>query len=312
MVDTQVRPDVSAIRTSLTQIKPTRGMKIFNVVNVTLLSLFAIAILIPFINLVAVSFSDTGAIRAGLVTLLPIANGQVGINTATFQSVFADRWFWINYWNTLRYTVTYVALAMAITTTFAYAISRPNLKGKSFFIGLAVFTMFFGGGIVPNFLLITRVLGWRDQMWAIVVPGALSVFNLLVMKSFFENFPSELIEAGQLDGASHYGIFFRIVLPLSKAVLATMTLFYAVGMWNSWFGAMVYLDSREMFPIMLYLRNLIVGSTVVENIASDDAANIGRNVGAVAMLLTTIPIMCFYPFVQKYFVSGVMLGSVKG
>jgi len=307
MVDTQVRPDVSAIRTSLTQIKPTRGMKIFNVVNVTLLSLFSIAIIVPFVNLIAVSFSSSGAIRAGQVTFWP-----VGFNTATFVSVFRDSWFWLGYWNTVRYTAIYVALAMAITTTFAYAISRPNLRGKSFFIGLAVFTMFFGGGIIPNFLLITRVLGWRDQMWAIVVPGALSVFNLLVMKSFFENFPTELIEAGQLDGASHYGIFFRIVLPLSKAVLATMTLFYAVGMWNSWFGAMVYLDSRPMFPIMLYLRNLIVQSNLVENVSSDDQADIGRNVGAVAMLLTTLPIMCVYPFVQKYFVSGVMLGSVKG
>ena len=307
MVDTQVRPDVSAIRTSLTAIKPTRGMKVFNVVNVTLLSLFAIAIIIPFVNLIAVSFSSTGAIRAGQVTLWP-----VGFNTNTFVSVFGDRWFWIAYWNTIRYTAAYVAVAMALTTTFAYAISRPHLKGKTFFIGLAVFTMFFGGGLIPNFSLITRVLGWRDNMLALIIPGALSVFNMLVMKSFFENFPSELIEAGQLDGASHYKIFFRIVLPLSKAILATMTLFYAVGMWNSWFGAMVYLDSREMFPIMLYLRNLIVSSTVVEDISSGDTADIGRNVGAVAMLLTTLPIMCVYPFIQKYFVSGVMLGSVKG
>jgi len=202
---------------------------------------------------------------------------------------------------------------MALTTTFAYAISRPKLKGKTFFIGFAVFTMFFGGGLIPNFIIVGRYMGLRNTIWAIVVPGALSVFNLLVMKSFFENFPTELEEAAQLDGVSHYGVFFRIVLPLSKAVLATMTLFYAVGQWNSWFGAFIFLDNQEMMPVMMYLRNLIVSSQILpEGATPEDAGNIGRNIGAVAMLLTTLPIMCAYPFVQKYFVSGVMLGSVKG
>jgi putative aldouronate transport system permease protein len=282
-------------------------MRVFNVVNVVVLCLLALSIIIPFINLIAVSFSTTGAIRAGQVTLWP-----VGFNLNTFVSVLNDRWFWQGYWNTLRYTFVYVIIAMSLTTTFAYALSRPRLRGKNIFIGLAVFTMFFGGGLIPNFNLITG-LGWRNTIWAVVIPGAMSVFNLLVMKSFFENFPTELEEAGALDGLSQYGVFVRIVLPLSKAILATMTLFYMVGMWNSWFGAMLYFDNREMFPVMQYLRNLIVTSTSVEDQGNSDAANqIGRNVGAVAMLLTTLPIMLVYPFVQKYFVSGVMLGSVKG
>ncbi|MCL1800890.1 MAG: carbohydrate ABC transporter permease [Promicromonosporaceae bacterium] len=306
MVDTQVRPDVSSIRTSLTQIKPTRGMKAFNVINVTLLSALLVVTVMPFINLIAIAFSSDNAVRMGHVTFWP-----VGANLTTFHAVLTDSWFWQGYWNTLRYTVVGTTFAMILTTTFAYALSRKYLKGKNFFIGIAVFTMFFGGGIIPNFILI-RELGMRNTMWAIVIPGALSVFNMLVMKSFFENFPTELEEAGQIDGLSQYGVFFRIVLPLSKAILATMTLFYGVGAWNSWFGAFIYLDHRDMFPVMMYLRNLIVSSQDPQLVASGDVSNIGRNIGAVAMLLTTLPIMCVYPFIQKYFVSGVMLGSVKG
>ena len=308
MVDTQTRPDVSTVRQSLTSVKPTRGMKAFGIFNIIALTALAIVTIAPFVNLIALSFSTDGAIRAGQVSFWP-----VGFNLNTVRAVLNDGMFWTNYRNTVVYTVVATSIAMAMTTTFAYAVSRPRLKGKTFFIGIAVFTMFFGGGIIPNFILIGNVLGLRNTIWAIVLPGAISVFNMLVMKSFFENFPSELEEAAQIDGLSQYGVFFRIVLPLSKAILATMTLFYAVGNWNGWFGAFIFLDHQEMFPVMMYLRNLIVSSQVLpEGATPEDAGNIGRNIGAVAMLLTTLPIMMVYPFVQKYFVSGVMLGSVKG
>ena len=308
MVDTTTRPDVSSIRASLTSVKPTRGMKIFGVVNIILLSLLAVVTLAPFINLIALSFSTDGAIRAGQVYFWP-----VGFNLNTVRAVLNDSMFWTNYRNTVKYTFLATSFAMIMTTTFAYALSRPRLKGKTFFIGIAVFTMFFGGGLIPNFIIVGRIMGLRNTIWAIVLPGMLSVFNMLVMKSFFENFPSELEEAAMIDGLSQYGVFFRIVLPLSKAILATMTLFYAVGNWNSWFGAFIYLDDQAMMPVTMYLRNLIVSSQVLpEGATPEDAGNIGRNIGAVAMLLTTLPIMAAYPFVQKYFVSGVMLGSVKG
>jgi len=308
MVDIQTRPDVSAIRNSLITVKPTRGMKIFNVINVTILSILAVVTLIPFINLIALSFSSDGAVRAGQVTFWP-----VGFNFDTVRAVVNDPMFWLNYRNTVVYTVIFTALAMVITTTFAYALSRPKLKGKKFFIGLAVFTMFFGGGLVPNFIIVGRYMGLRGSMWAVILPGILSVFNMLVMKSFFESFPTELIEAGELDGLSQYGVFFRIVLPLSKAVLATILLFYFVGQWNSWFGAFMFLDNQEMMPVMMYLRNLIVSSQVLpEGATPEDVANIGRNIGAVAMLLTTLPVLAIFPLAQKHFVNGVMLGSVKG
>jgi putative aldouronate transport system permease protein len=221
--------------------------------------------------------------------------------------------FWTNYGNTLLYTVVGTVIAMAITTTYAYALSKPHLKGRGFFVGIAVFTMFFGGGLIPNYILVASLLGWRNSIWAVVVPGALSVFNLLVMKSFFENFPVDLEEAAAIDGLSTYGVFLKIVLPLSKAVLATMTLFYSVSLWNSWFAAFLYMDDKDLFPVTVYLRNLIAAATGTQEITGGgESVQVAANIQSVTMLLTVLPIVCLYPFIQRYFVSGVMLGSVKG
>jgi putative aldouronate transport system permease protein len=233
-----------------------------------------------------------------------------GFNVTTFGAVMSDSLFWVNYRNTVVYTVVATLIAMAMTTTFAYALSKKNLKGRSFFVGIAVFTMFFGGGLIPNYLLINS-LGFKNTIWAIVIPNAISVFNLLIMKSFFENFPSDLEEAAAIDGLSTYGVFARIVLPLSKAVLATMVLFYAVSFWNSWFQAFLYMDRSELYPVTIYLRNLLAAATSMEDMGSDNV-QIASNVQAVTMVLTVLPIVCVYPFTQRYFVSGVMLGSVKG
>ncbi|MBZ2198237.1 carbohydrate ABC transporter permease [Occultella gossypii] len=301
----QAVPDVAAVRRSTTAIKDTRGYKAFSVANVVVLTLICALTLYPFINLVAKAFSSEGFIIAGQVNLIPR-----GFNITTFAAVLSDDMFWINYRNTVIYTVVATAIAIAMTTTFAYAISRKELKGRQFFIGLAVFTMFFSGGLIPNYLLINE-LGFKNTIWAIVIPNAISVFNLLIMKSFFENFPAELEEAAAIDGLSTYGVFFRIVIPLSKAVLATMVLFYAVAFWNSWFSAFLYLDRAELYPVTVYLRNLLAAATGTEGLGSD-GAQIAANVQSVTMVLTVLPIICLYPFIQKYFVSGVMLGSVKG
>jgi putative aldouronate transport system permease protein len=199
-----------------------------------------------------------------------------------------------------------------LTTTFAYAIAKKDLKGRGLFIGIAVFTMFFNGGLIPNYVLISS-LGMRDSIWAVVLPNAISVFNLLIMKSFFENMPRELEEAAAIDGLTQYGVLFKVVLPLSKAIVATMVLFYAVANWNSWFTAFLYLDKPEMFPVTIYLRNMIAGVTTAGS-AGGTAENVGQiaaNIQSVTIVLTVIPILCVYPFVQKYFFSGVMLGSVK-
>jgi putative aldouronate transport system permease protein len=307
VADLDLTPDIAGVRNSLTQVKDTTGTRVFRVVNATILTIITAVTVYPFLNLIAKAFSSEGAIAAGQVNILP-----VGFNLTTFRVAMSDSLFWTNYRNTVVYTVVGTAIAMALTTTFAYAISRPRLRGRTAFIGIAVFTMFFSGGLIPNYILVTQWLHMRNTIWAMVLPGAISVFNLLVMKSFFESFPNELEEAAELDGMSTYGVFFRIVLPLSKAVLATMVLFYAVAQWNSWFGAFLYLTDKEKFPVMMYLRNIIAGAQGVQDGTQAESVQIGANIQSVTMLLTVLPILCVYPFIQKYFVSGVMLGSVKG
>lgn len=284
--------------------------KVFTVVNTVALVLICLVTLYPFITVVAQSFSSSGAIKAGLVNIWP-----VGFNVDTYIAVGQNEMFWTNYRNTVLYTVVGTTIAMLLTTTFAFVIAKEHLRGRNFLIGIAVFTMFFNGGIIPNYVLISS-LGMKNTMWAVVLPGAISVFNLLVMKSFFENIPRELEEAAQIDGLGWFGIYTRIVLPLSKPVIATMTLFYAVAYWNDWFGAFLYLDQRELFPVTLFLRNLIAGASTAatEGAAATGTSSeaIAANIQSVTMILTLLPILLVYPFVQRYFVSGVMLGSVKG
>lgn len=283
--------------------------KVFRVFNVTILVLIVALTFYPFINIVAQSFSSESYINSGKVNLWP-----KGFNVDTYKIIVKDSMFWINYKNTVVYTVVGTCIQMIMTTMFAYALSKKRLLGREFFTMFAVFTMFFGGGLIPNYVLV-KSLGMGNTMWAIVVPGAISVFNMLIMKTFFQNIPDELEEAAIMDGSSTYGTLFKIVLPLSGPVLATMVLFYSVGNWNAWFPAFIYLEDKDLFPVQIYLRNLIKGADSSRSVGAtgaDDLAQISSNIKAVTMVLTVLPILCVYPYVQKYFVSGVMLGSVKG
>jgi putative aldouronate transport system permease protein len=191
-------------------------------------------------------------------------------------------------------------------------LSKKHLKGRALLVGIAVFTLFFNGGIIPNYVLVNG-LGLRNTLWAIVLPNAVSVFNLLVMKAFFETLPLELEEAAAVDGMGTYGILLRIVLPLSKAIIATMVLFYAVAYWNSWFSAFLYMDQSNLFPVTVYLRNLIAGATggTNEGMSSDTQLQIAANIKAVTVVLTVLPVLLVYPFIQRYFVTGILLGAVK-
>ncbi len=283
------------------------GRRVFQWVNGVFLTLVVIVTVYPFLTVLAQSFSDVSYIRSGQVNVIPR-----GFNIDTYRFMAGDPMFWTNYRNTVVYTVVATAIAMVLTTCYAYVLSKKHLKGRKVLIGIAVFTMFFTGGLIPNYVLING-LGMTNTMWAVVVPNAISVFNLLVMKTFFENLPVELEEAAAIDGMNTYRILLRIVLPLSKAVMATMVLFYAVSFWNSWFTAFLYLSKTELFPVTVYLRNLIAAATSSTSIGADftDMA-VAANIKAVAVVLIVIPILGVYPFVQKYFVSGVMLGAVKG
>ncbi|MFF3855372.1 carbohydrate ABC transporter permease [Micromonospora sp. NPDC002575] len=289
--------------------RPTRGYRVFQAVNALILTGVVIVTLYPFVNIVARSLSDEAYIIAGRVNLVPR-----GFNLTTYKLVMSDALFWTNYRNTVVYTVVATAISIVLTTCYAYVLSKPRLKGRGTLVGIAVFTMFFSGGLIPNYVLITS-LGMKNTIWAVVVPNAINVFNLLVMKAFFESLPEELEEAAAVDGLNTYGTLLRIVLPLSKAIIATMVLFYAVSFWNSWFTAFLYLDQQEMFPVTVYLRNLIAGATGAQSaggVAEADAVQAAATLQAVTIVLTTLPILAVYPFIQRYFVSGVMLGAVKG
>jgi len=304
-----VQPRARASRSSGATVGRSRGERVFGVVNVAVLLLAVAVTLFPFLTVIAQSLSSEKYIDMGAVSIWPR-----GWNIDTYKVVMADPMFWTNYRNTVVYTAVATAISMFLSTIFAYAISKKELRGRGFFIGLAVFTMFFSGGLIPNYVLVNG-LHMTNTIWAVVIPNAISVFNVLIMKSFFENMPSELEEAAAIDGLSVYGTLWRIVLPLSKAVLATMFLFYAVANWNSWFQAFIYLDRSDMFPVTIYLRNLIAGASSAQTSganAASDLTGISANIKAVTMVLTVLPILCVYPFIQRYFVSGVMLGSVKG
>ena len=290
----------------MNNMKPTKGYRAFQVIN-TIIMIFVIFItLYPFVYLVAQSFSSDAAASAGKVTFYPI-----GFNVNTYKYMLRDNQFFRYYGNTIFYTVVGTFISVACTALIAYPLSKPRLRLNKVITPLVVFTMYFAGGMIPNYIVITQWLGLQDSMWSIILPNAISTFNLLVMKSFFAGLPEELEEAAAIDGMNTYQIFLKIIIPLSKPIIATMCLFYMVTMWNEWFTPMLYLDSKDKWPVALYVRQLVEGANNTE-IGSSDASSVQATVKSATMVLTSIPIICVYPFVQKYFVQGMTIGAVKG
>ena len=286
--------------------RATKGYRAFQVIN-TIIMIFVIFItLYPFVYLVAQSFSSDAAASAGKVTFYPI-----GFNVNTYKYILRDNQFFRYYGNTIFYTVVGTFISVACTALIAYPLSKPRLRLNKVITPLVVFTMYFAGGMIPNYIVITQWLGLQDSMWSIILPNAISTFNLLVMKSFFAGLPEELEEAAAIDGMNTYQIFLKIIIPLSKPIIATMCLFYMVTMWNEWFTPMLYLDSKDKWPVALYVRQLVEGANNTE-IGSSDASSVQATVKSATMVLTSIPIICVYPFVQKYFVQGMTIGAVKG
>lgn len=291
----------------MNSIKPSKSYRVFQVFNTVLMILILFITLYPFVYLVAQSFSSDAAVSAGQVTFFP-----VDFTLDTYKYLLKDDSFFKYYGNTILYTVVGTLISVIGTALLAYPLSKPRLRLNKFFTPFVVFTMYFTGGIIPNYILVTQWLGLQDSMLAIILPGAISTFNLLVMKSFFAGLPEELEEAASIDGMGVYGIFVKIILPLSKPILATMALFYMVGMWNEWFAPMMYLDSRDKWPIALWVRQLVEGANNTEIGSSAEASSVQTTLKSATMVLTSIPIICVYPFVQKYFVQGMTIGAVKG
>lgn len=283
------------------------GVKVFKVLNTILMILVLFVTLYPFLYLVAQSFSSDAAVSAGKVSILPI-----DFNIDTYKYILRDNQFFRYYWNTIFYSVCGTFISVVATALLAYPLSKPRLRLNKVITPFVVFTMYFAGGTIPNYIVITQLLGLKDSMWAIILPGTISTFNLLVMKSFFASLPEELEEAAAIDGMDTYQIFLKIIIPLSKPIIATMCLFYLVGMWNEWFAPMLYLDTKDKWPIALYVRQLVEGANNTEIGSSAEASSVQATIKSATMVLTSIPIILVYPFVQKYFVKGMTIGAIKG
>ena len=267
--------------------------------------------LLPFVNVIAVSFSSKSAILRGDVGFWPVE-----FTTMAYQAIFNDKSMMQSLWYTVGITVSYTAIAMVLTILMAYPLTKKRLHGRNFFSFLALFTMYFSGGTIPIYLNI-KELGMLDTAWSLIIPGALSTYNMIILKSFFAALPESLEEAATIDGANDFQILWQIYLPLSLASLATLTLFYAVGKWNSFQDALYYITSRALQPLQLKLYNLIKGSQAVdvammEGGASTVATSVSESIESATIIFATLPILVVYPFVQRYFVSGVTIGAVKG
>lgn len=273
----------------------------------TFMLVVVLMILLPMLHMLAVSFSSDIFVMQGKVGLWP-----KGFTAKTYGYVFEDKRLFNSYGNTIFYTVTGTVLSLSITSMGAYALSARRMIGHKFFSMMIVFTMFFQGGMIPTYLVV-KGYGLLDTLWAVILPGAVSTWNFIVMRSFFDNYPAEIEESGRVDGLTDAGIFFRLVLPTSKAVLATIGLYYAVGLWNAYFIPFIYLNDPDLFPLQLILRELLsAGSSNNATVGVGDVLVVEESLKYATVLVSILPIMCVYPFMQKYFVKGVMIGAVKG
>lgn len=281
----------------------------FNIVSTFILLLVVVITLYPFLHMLAVSLSSDVNVMKNNISFWP-----KGFNVNMYELVLGDPKIWTAYKNTLIYTMLGTIISLVVTSTGAYALSRRDMALRKSFTMLIVITMFFSGGMIPTFLVV-RSLDMVDTIWGMVLPGAVSTWNLILMRTFFSGIPKELEESGRIDGLNDIGIFMRIIVPLSKASFATIALFYAVGMWNNFISPLLYLRTPDLFPLQVLLRNLVLAGSA----SSGDVTGIGGDNQVVeeslkyaTIMVSTLPILAVYPFVQKYFVKGAMIGAVKG
>ena len=288
-----------------------RGDRAFDIIVNCLVVLAAIITLYPLYYVVLSSISSPNAIITGKSLLVP-----VDVSFASYRYVFADSHIWRGYGNTIIYTFFQTIFGTAVTVCAGYALSRKDLVGRNAIMKLVVFTMYFQGGLVPTYLVVKN-LGLTDTRYVMIIMGMFSVFNLIVARTFFmSKIPDDLWEAAQLDGCGNGRFFISVVLPLSKEIVAVILLYIAVGSWNSFFNALIYLSNQKLYPLQLILREvLLAGQTIQSDVDAADIAEMQRLAATIkyaVMVISTLPIMALYPFVQKYFVKGVMMGSIKG
>lgn len=286
-----------------------RGDTVFYSINGVFLFLLALIVLYPVYFIVIASFSDPDAVLGGKVVLFP-----VGLNFEGYTKIMERTDVWQGYWNTIVYTLMTVVFSLLVTVPAGWALSRKTLPGKKFLMMFFIVPMFFGGGLIP-FYNVMSSLGLVNTIWAIVLPSILSVWNLFMTKTFFESsIPSGLIEAAKIDGAGHFYTFGAVVLPLAKAIIAVMALYYAVGQWNSYFNAMIFLQDETMYPLQLVLKEILIASESTVGGSGETILQqyrLANQLKYVSVIVSSVPVLLLYPFVQKYFAQGVMIGSLK-
>ena len=289
--------------------RESRGDRIFYAVNLAILLLLAAIVLYPLYFIVIASISNADAVLGGRVYLYPVDITLVG-----YSKIIERTDVWLGYLNTIIYTFLSTVISLFVTILAGWALSRKSLPFRKFFMVFFIITMFFGGGLIPFYNVVSS-LGLLDSMWAIILPSALSAWNLFMTKTFFEVGISEsMIEAAEIDGAGQVRTFLFVVLPLSKAIMAVMALYYAVGQWNSYFNAMIFLQTEEKYPLQLVLREILIASETTTGGSGEtilEQYRLANQLKYVSVIVSSLPVIVLYPFVQKYFAQGVMIGSLK-
>lgn len=286
--------------------------RVFTIINTVLLTIFLICILYPLWFILIASISNPNLVSSGKVLFYPKE-----LTLSGYKKVFEYKEVWVGFKNSVIYTIVYTVIATYLTLVGGYFLSRKDVIFRKTITSLLVFTMFFGGGLIPTYLVVYR-LGITDTMWALILPAALSVYNMMIAKSFFQNnIPNELFDAAKIDGASNIRYFFSMVIPLSVTLIAVIALFNAVAEWNAYFQALIYIRSKDKQPLQIILRNILVMNTIDTGMIADAASmderqRIADLLKYVLIIVASIPMFIIYPFAQKYFVKGVMMGSVKG
>ena len=288
------------------------GDRIFYGFVMTILTLFMLVVLLPLLNIVACSFSGSYEVIAGEVFLWP-----VGFTLDGYKAVFGYHGIWRSYGMTFLYTIVGTIVNIVVTMLCAYPMAQKKLPGKGIIMGLMTFTMYFGGGLIPTYITILK-LGLMNTFWVMIIPGAMSVYNMIIARTFIQGIPSELWEAAEIDGCNEFTYLRKVVVPLSKTMICVMMLWYGVGHWNSYFNAMIYLNDPKMYPLQLILREvLIVNSFSVDTIVMSPEEMEAREALAQLMkyaliIVASVPVLVLYPFLKKYFAKGILIGSLKG
>lgn len=296
----------------MTALRRTKADVLFDLCNYVVLAIILLIVLYPLYFIVIASFSDPRLVSVGKVWAWP-----KGITFDGYKMVFANRDLVTGFRNSLFYTVLGTSINLLLTLPSAYALSRTDLKGRNVFTFILVLTMFFSGGLIPTYILVKN-LGMLNTVWALVIPNAVGVWNIIIARTFFQaTIPKEMLEAAIVDGCTNRKFFVSVVLPLSTSLIAVMVLFYSVGHWNSYFNALIYLKDKEMYPLQLVLREILVQNSMEIGTVNDRALMeqrqlLAESIKYAAIIIASIPVLILYPFLQKYFVKGIMIGSIKG